>query len=180
MKFFWVSHITVKAPSSVMGSVSSKPTVCNVKSSHGPPGKVLVSRVYKSASVMLFESHVYKQPAKLENQRTADAKQSLWVWRFQKRCNNSELYFTHSSKWSCEDMETALGRRHFEVEELFFSKYICIHGLWGMFPTGGLTFLIPVWLFWHLSIIITETEEALLKVKSGHLHLTQWYIYKCS
>ena len=81
IKFLSVGHIAVKAPSNVMGSVSSKPTVRSVKSSHGSPGKTLVSRVYKSASVMVFRSHVYERPAKLENRRPADAKQSLRAWR---------------------------------------------------------------------------------------------------
>lgn len=60
MEFIPVSHITTKAQRNVMGNVSSKPSVCNVKSSDGSPGRVLVSRVYKSACVMVFSSHVYE------------------------------------------------------------------------------------------------------------------------
>lgn len=60
MEFMCVSHMTTKAQRNVMGNVSSKPSVCNVKSSDGSPGRLLVSRVYKSACVMVFSSHVYE------------------------------------------------------------------------------------------------------------------------
>lgn len=97
-----------------MGNVSSKPSVGNVKSSDGTPGRILVSRVYKSACVMVFSSHVYEWPAKLENQRTADAKQSLWAQQFSdvfgEGNKNSELYFTPFFIWWSEDKESILGR----------------------------------------------------------------------
>lgn len=52
--------MTTKAQRNVMGNVSSKPCVYNVKSSDGSPGTALVSRVYKSACVMVFSGHVYE------------------------------------------------------------------------------------------------------------------------
>lgn len=67
-----VAEITAKAHRNV---APSKPREHNVKSSDGSLGRVLVSRVWKSACVMVFSSHVYERPAKLENQREADAKE---------------------------------------------------------------------------------------------------------
>lgn len=103
-----------KAQRNVVRNVSSKPSVCNVKSSDGSPGRVLVSRVHKSACVMVFSSHVYEWPAKLENQRTADAKQSLWEQQFwdifREGNRNNELYFTLCFIWSSEDTEMTPGR----------------------------------------------------------------------
>lgn len=112
----WDSYVSVTLPQSPKKrheNVSSKPSVCNVKSSDGSPGRVLVSRVYKSACVMVFSSHVYEWPAKLENQRTADAKQSLWEQQFWdifgEGNRNNELSFTLSFIWSSEDTEITLG-----------------------------------------------------------------------
>lgn len=59
-EFICVSQMTTKAQRNVMGNVSSKPCVYNVKSSDGSPGTALVSRVYKSACVMVFSGHVYE------------------------------------------------------------------------------------------------------------------------
>lgn len=60
MEFESVSHITTEAQSNVMGNVSSKPSVRNVKSSDGTPGRICVSSICKSACVMVFSSHVYE------------------------------------------------------------------------------------------------------------------------
>lgn len=72
IEFMCVAEITAKAHRNV---APSKPRKHNVKSSDGSLGRVLVSRVWKSACVMVFSSHVYERPAKLENQREADAKE---------------------------------------------------------------------------------------------------------
>lgn len=79
IEFICVAQITTKAQRNVMANMPSKPCECNVKSSDGSPGRILVSRVCKSACVMVFSSHVYEWPAKLENQRGADAKQRTAV-----------------------------------------------------------------------------------------------------
>lgn len=79
------AQLTTKAQTNVVANMPSKCCVCNVKSSDGSPGRFLVSRVCKSACVMVFSSHVYKWSAKLENQTRADAKQRTAVlscfWR---------------------------------------------------------------------------------------------------
>lgn len=45
VEFAFVNHITTKAKSNVMQNVPLKPSVCCVKSSHGTPGRVLVSGI---------------------------------------------------------------------------------------------------------------------------------------
>lgn len=135
------------------------PSKCNGKSSDGTPGRAFVSRVYKSACVMVFSSHVYECPAKLENQRAADANQSLWAQQcsdvFGEGNKNSELYFTPSLIWSSEDTEIMLGRTVLKtVWKRSPTNWSALHGLWEM--SHGLTFLVTTWLFWHPSTIITE------------------------
>lgn len=113
MESMCVSCNTTEAQKNVMGNVCPAPSECNVKSSDGSPGRVLVSRVYKSACVMVFSSHVYDWPAKFENQRTADAKQSLreqhFWYIFREGNRNRELCFNLFFIWSSEDMEITLG-----------------------------------------------------------------------
>ena len=65
---------------------------------------------------MVFSSHVYEWPAKLENQWTADARQSLQEQQFWDCCfegnRNTELCFTLFFIWSSKDTEGRVVRAH--------------------------------------------------------------------
>lgn len=120
----------------------------------------------------IFSSHVYEWPAKLKNQKAADAKHSLWEQQFREvfgeANRNSELCFTMSLTWSSEDTDISLGRtvsKTWKQETCINASYwAALDGLRGMSPTHGLTFMVTLWLYWHPSIMLSENELGLLEV----------------